>query len=56
MVPIKNVLRLKEKIPNAEMAIVPNGTHDSARNNVKEISEAIESFLGKNKESLRESI
>jgi len=56
MVPIKNVLRLKEKIPNAEMAIVPNGTPDSARNNVKEISEAIESFLGKNKESLRESI
>jgi pimeloyl-ACP methyl ester carboxylesterase len=49
MVPIKNVLRLKEKIPNTEMVIVPNATHDSARNNTKEISEAIESFIEKNK-------
>ena len=47
MVPIKNVMRLKEKIPNAEMVIVPNATHDSARNNSKEISEAIESFIQK---------
>lgn len=49
MVPIKNVLRLKEKIPKAEMVIVPNATHDSARNNVKEVSLAIESFIQKNK-------
>jgi len=52
MVPIKNVLRLKEKIGGAEMVIVPNATHDSARNNTKEISETIKSFLEKNKESL----
>jgi pimeloyl-ACP methyl ester carboxylesterase len=53
MVPIKNVLRLKEKIPNAEMVIVPSATHDSARNNAKEISEAIESFIEKNKENFK---
>jgi dipeptidyl aminopeptidase/acylaminoacyl peptidase len=45
MVPIKNALRLKEKISGAEMITVPNATHDSARNNVREISEAIEFFL-----------
>ncbi len=55
MVPVKNVLRLKEKIGGAEIVIIPNATHDSARNNFKEISEAIESFLGKNKESLLNS-
>ena len=55
MVPLKNVLRLKGKIPNAEMIIVPNATHDSARNNSKELSEAIELFLEKNK-SLLQSI
>jgi len=56
MVPVKNVLSLKEKIPNAEMIIIPNATHDSARNNSKEISEAIEYFLDKNKTSLLRSI
>lgn len=52
MVPIKNVLRLKEKIRGAEMVIVPKATHDSARNNAKEMAEAIESFLERNRKSL----
>jgi pimeloyl-ACP methyl ester carboxylesterase len=56
MVPVKNALRLKEEIPGAEMITVPNATHDSARNNFREISEAIESFLEKNKESLRKGL
>jgi pimeloyl-ACP methyl ester carboxylesterase len=53
MVPVKNVLRLKEKIPNGELIIIPKATHDSARNNSKEISEAIESFIEKNKASFK---
>ncbi|MDR3519640.1 MAG: alpha/beta hydrolase [Candidatus Pacebacteria bacterium] len=53
MVPVKNILSLKEKIPNAEMIIIPNATHDSARNNSKEISEAIESFIDKNKANFK---
>jgi pimeloyl-ACP methyl ester carboxylesterase len=53
MVPVKNVLSLKEKIPNAEIVIIPNATHDSARNNSKEISEAIEAFIDKNKANFK---
>jgi pimeloyl-ACP methyl ester carboxylesterase len=51
-VPIKNSIRMSKEIKNSEFVSIPNVGHDTARNSVKEISEAIESFLEKNKKSL----
>jgi pimeloyl-ACP methyl ester carboxylesterase len=51
MVPLKNVLRMSERIKNAEFKSIPNVNHNTARDAVKEISEAIENFIEKNKAS-----
>jgi pimeloyl-ACP methyl ester carboxylesterase len=51
-VPIKNALRMSEEIKNSEFISIPKIGHDTARNAVKEISEAIEAFLEKNKNNL----
>lgn len=52
MVPLKNVIKMSEKIKNTEFAIIPKVNHNTARDAVKEISEAIESFIEKNKKNL----
>jgi len=48
MVPIKNVKRMSEKIKNSETKILPKINHNSVRDGVKEMSQAIESFIEKN--------
>lgn len=45
MVPIKNVIKMKKEIENSEFIEIPNVDHNTAHNAVKEISEAVESFL-----------
>lgn len=50
-VPIKNSIKMSKEIKNAEFKSIPNVGHDTARNAVKIISEAIESFIEKNKVS-----
>jgi pimeloyl-ACP methyl ester carboxylesterase len=52
MIPIKNALRFYKKISNSEFVSIKNVDHNTAHNAVKEMSEAIESFIEKNKESL----
>jgi pimeloyl-ACP methyl ester carboxylesterase len=49
MVPLKNVIRMSKKIKNSEFINIPNANHNTARDSVKEISEAVESFILKNK-------
>ncbi|MBU0999161.1 alpha/beta hydrolase [Patescibacteria group bacterium] len=49
MVPVKNVIKMSKNIKNAEFAIIPSINHNTARDAVKEISEALESFIEKNK-------
>jgi pimeloyl-ACP methyl ester carboxylesterase len=49
MVPLKNVIKMTKKIKNAEFKIIPKINHNSVRDGVKEMSEAIESFIEKNK-------
>lgn len=49
MVPLKNVIKMSEKIKNSEFQIIPKINHNSVRDGVKEISEALESFIEKNK-------
>jgi pimeloyl-ACP methyl ester carboxylesterase len=53
MVPSKNVLIMSKKIKNSEFVSIPNVNHNTARDAVKEISEAIESFIEKNKNMLQ---
>jgi pimeloyl-ACP methyl ester carboxylesterase len=55
-VPIKNSIRMSKEIKNSTFISIPGIQHDTARNSVKEISQAIESFLEKNKESLLKGI
>ena len=52
-VPIKNAIRMSKEIENSTFISIPNVQHDTARNSVKEISEAIETFLEKNKSLLK---
>jgi pimeloyl-ACP methyl ester carboxylesterase len=52
IVPIKNAVAFSNKIKNSEFVSIPNFDHDIHHNAVKIMSEAIESFLEKNKESL----
>ncbi len=47
MVPLKNAVVLSEKIENSELVTVPNIDHNTVHNAVKEMSEAIESFIKK---------
>lgn len=49
MVSLKNVIKMSKKIKNSEFKIIKNANHNTARDAVKEISEAIESFIEKNK-------
>jgi pimeloyl-ACP methyl ester carboxylesterase len=51
-VPIKNAIRMSKEIKNSEFISIPGIQHDTARNSVKEISEGIEYFIEKNKNSL----
>ena len=48
-VPTENSIRMSKEIKNSVFMSIPNVQHDTARNSVKEISEAIESFIEKNK-------
>ncbi len=48
MVPLKNVIKMSQKIKNSELKILPRINHNSARDGVREISEALESFIEKN--------
>jgi pimeloyl-ACP methyl ester carboxylesterase len=52
-VPIKNAIRMSEEIKNAEFVSIPNIDHNTAHNAVKEMSQAIESFVEKNKNLLQ---
>jgi non-heme chloroperoxidase len=56
MVPIKNAIMLSEKIKNSEFVSIPNVDHNTAHNAVKEMSEAIESFIEKNKAAFSKSL
>jgi len=53
MVPIKNAVRMSEEIKNSEFSSIPNVDHNTAHNAVKEMSQAIESFVEKNKKVLQ---
>ena len=52
MVPEKQAIALSTKIPNAEIVLIPDTDHVIVLNNVKEVSQAIESFVEKNKKNL----
>lgn len=52
LIPIKNAIAFSKKIKNAEFVSIPNFDHDIHHNAVKEMSEAIESFIEKNKKTL----
>lgn len=52
MIPIKNAIMMHNKIKNSEFITVHNVDHNTVHNGVKTMSEAIESFLEKNKASL----
>jgi len=56
MIPIKYAMEMSKKIKNAEFISIKNVDHNTAHNAVKEISEAIESFIEKNKASLRKDL
>lgn len=49
MAPVKNSIALSKKIKNSEIILLPNSDHIVALNNVKEVSDAIESLVEKNK-------
>jgi pimeloyl-ACP methyl ester carboxylesterase len=51
-VPIKNAMAFAQKIKNSEFVCIPNFDHDIHHNAVKEMSQAIESFIEKNKKVL----
>lgn len=52
MIPIKNSILMSKKIKNAEFVSIPNVDHNTVHNSVKKMSEAIESFIEKNKKNL----
>lgn len=52
MVPIKNSILMSKKIKNSEFVSIPGVDHNTVHNSVKEMSEAIESFIEKNKKNL----
>jgi len=56
MVPLKNGVEMSKKIKNSEFRSIPNIDHNTVHNAVKEMSEAIESFLEKNKTSFSKSL
>jgi 3-oxoadipate enol-lactonase len=48
LVPIKNAIKMSKEIKNCEFVTIPKTNHNSVHNAVKEISEAIETFIEKN--------
>jgi len=52
IVPIKNAIAFSKKIKNSQFVSISNFDHDIHHNAVKEMSEAIESFIEKNKKNL----
>ncbi len=52
LVPIKNAIDFSKKIKNAEFVSLHNFDHDIHHNAIKEMSEAIESFIEKNRASI----
>ena len=52
MVPVKNAIAMSQKIKNSEFISIRNIDHNTVHNAVKEMSEAIEFFIGKNKNLL----
>ncbi|MFA5791781.1 MAG: alpha/beta hydrolase [Candidatus Paceibacterota bacterium] len=56
MAPVKNAVVLSKKIKNSELILIPNTDHIVALNNIKEISEIIESFIEKNPEVEQSSL
>jgi pimeloyl-ACP methyl ester carboxylesterase len=53
IIPIKNAIAFSKKIKNVEFVTIPNFDHDIHHNAVKEMSQAIESFIEKNKNMLQ---
>ena len=51
LVPIKNAIKMSKEIKNCEFIIIPKTNHNSVHNAVKEMSQAIENFIEKNKKS-----
>ena len=51
LVPIKNALTFSKKIKGSEFVSIPNFDHDIHHNAIKEMSQAIELFIEKNKTS-----
>jgi pimeloyl-ACP methyl ester carboxylesterase len=49
LVPVKNALAFSKKIKNSEFVSIPGFDHDIHHNAVKEMSEAIKSFIEKNR-------
>ena len=49
MVPLENVLKMSEKIKNSEFVSIPKVNHNTVRDAVSEMSQAIHSFLEKNR-------
>jgi len=47
MAPMKNSIALSKKIKNAQIALTSNADHMVVLNNIKELSDIIESFIGK---------
>jgi pimeloyl-ACP methyl ester carboxylesterase len=53
MVPMKNVIRMNREIKNSEFISIPKVDHNTVHNGVKVMSQAIESFIEKNKNVLK---
>ena len=53
IIPLRNSIKMHKQIKNSEFIIILKVNHNSARDAVKEISEAIESFIEKNKNVLQ---
>jgi pimeloyl-ACP methyl ester carboxylesterase len=53
IIPIKNAIAFSKKIKNIEFATIKNFDHDIHHNAVKEMSQAIETFIEKNKNVLK---
>lgn len=53
MIPIRYAEEMSKQIKNSELIRIPNVDHNTAHNAVKQMSEAIESFVERNKESFK---
>lgn len=53
MSPVKNSITISKKIKNSELVLIAGTDHIVVLNNIKEVSQAIESFIEKNKNMLR---